>query len=66
MPQFRVKFLKNISDATGHEHKMCQQEIDVEAETESAAVEEAKARFSSGEQSGEWSLRADVIEVEAI
>jgi hypothetical protein len=66
MPHFRVKFLKNVSDATGHEHKMCQREIDVEAETEAAAIEEAKTRFSSAEHSGEWSLRADAIEVEAI
>jgi hypothetical protein len=66
MQRFRVKFLKNISDATGHEHKMCQREFDVDAESEAAAVEQAKALFSPAEQSGEWSLRADAIEVEPI
>jgi hypothetical protein len=66
MPHFRVKFLKNIPDATGHEHKMCQREFDIEADTEAAAVEEAKAMFSTAEHSGEWSLRADSIEVETL
>jgi hypothetical protein len=66
MQRYRVKFFKNIADATGHEHKMCQREFDIEAESEAAAVEEAKALFSTAEHSGEWSLRADTIEVETI
>lgn len=66
MARFCVKFLKKISDATGHEHKMCQREFEVDAESEADAIEQAKALFSTAEDSGEWSLRADVIEVEAI
>jgi hypothetical protein len=66
MQRFRVKFLKKIADATGHEHKMCQREFDVEAESETAAIEQAKSLFSSAEHSSDWSLRADAIEVEAL
>lgn len=66
MQRFRVKFLKKVHDATGHEHKICQREFEVDAESEAAAIEKAKTLFSSAEHSGEWSLRADAIEVEAI
>jgi hypothetical protein len=66
MQRFRVKFVKNIADATGHEHKMCQREFDIDADTEAAAIEQAKELFSTAEHSGDWSLRADTIEVEAI
>ena len=66
MQRYRVKFFKKVADATGHEHKMCQREFDIEAESEAAAVEEGKALFSTAEHSSEWSLRADSIEVETI
>lgn len=66
MQRFRVRFLKKVSDATGHEHKMCQREFEIEAESETAAIDAAKSMFSSAEQSGEWSLRADEIQVELI
>jgi hypothetical protein len=66
MALYRIRFMKLISDATGHEHRMCQSEFEVEAESQDAAIEEAKGRFSSGEQSGDWSLRADTIEAQEI
>jgi hypothetical protein len=66
MKRYRVRFLKVIPDATGHEHRMCQQEFEIEAESEEAAIEEAKALFSVGEQSADWTLRADKIEAEAL
>jgi len=66
MQRFRVKFLKKVPDATGHEHKMCQREFEVDAENEADAIQKAKTLFSSAEHSGDWSLRADAIEVEAI
>ena len=66
MQRFRVKFFKKIADATGHEHKMCQREFDVDAASEGEAMEKAKSLFSSAEHSEDWSLRADVIEVELL
>ncbi len=66
MPKYCVKFLKNIPDATGHEHPMCQREFEVEAESEADAMAQAKALFSTAEKSGDWSLRADKIEVDVI
>lgn len=66
MQRFRVKFLKKVADATGHEHNMCQREFEFEAESETAAIEQAKSLFSSAEHSDDWNLRADAIEVEAI
>lgn len=66
MALYRVRFIKTVSDATGHEHRMCQREFDIEAETREDAIEEAKDRFSSAEQSSHWSLRADTIEAQEI
>ena len=66
MQRFRVKFFKKVADATGHEHKMCQREFDVEAQSEGDAIDEAKSLFSTAEDGGDWNLRADVIEVEVI
>ncbi len=66
MRKYCVKFMKNIPDDTGHEHSMCQREFEIEAGSEAEAIEQAKALFSTAEHSGDWSLRADTIEVDAI
>lgn len=66
MPLFRVRFLKRVSDATGHETLICQRWFDVDAECEAGAVDEAQGRFRQAERTRDWRLRADHVEAEAL
>jgi hypothetical protein len=66
MLRFRVRFLKCVPDATGHDHRICQRMVDVKAADEHAAAGEAKRLFCSLERIGHWSFRADAVEVEAL
>jgi hypothetical protein len=66
MLQFRVRFLKNVSDATGHSHRICQRTVDVKAGDEHVAAGQAKLLFCSLERIGDWSFRADALEVEPL
>jgi hypothetical protein len=66
MLQFRVRFLKCVPDATGHDHRICQRSVDVKAVDEQTARREAKRLFCSLERIGHWSFRADAAEVELL
>lgn len=66
MPLFRVRFLKRVCDATGHEALICQRWFDVHAECENEAFEQATHRFGEAEGSVDWRLRADRVETEAL
>jgi hypothetical protein len=66
MLQFRVRFLKCVPDATGHDHRICQRTVDVKAADEQAAAHEAKRLFCTLEQIGHWTFRADAAEIEPL
>ncbi len=66
MPLFRVRFLKRVSDATGHETVICQRWFDIHAEGEDQAFDQATHRFREAEGSADWRLRADRVETEAL
>jgi len=66
MLRFRVRFLKCVPDATGHDHSICQRIVDVKAADEGGAAGEAKRLFCSLEGIGHWSFRADAVEIELI
>lgn len=66
MPLFRVRFLKRVYDATGHEALICQRWFDVHAECEAGAVDAAQGQFRKLERIPDWRLRADRVEAEAL
>jgi hypothetical protein len=66
MLQFRVRFIKCVPDATGHDHRICQRIVEVKAADEDVAAGEAKCLFCSLEGIGHWSFRADALEVELL
>ncbi len=66
MPLFRVRFLKRVCDATGHEALICQRWFDVHAECEAGAVDDAQGQFRQLERIPDWRLRADRVEAEAL
>ncbi len=66
MPVFRVKFLKRVCDATGHETNICQRVFEIHARDRDEAVGHAKTRFRDVEATAQWWLRADRIETEPV
>jgi hypothetical protein len=61
MPVFTAIFSKSVSNDTGHERKVCQQVIEVEADNRSLALASAKERFCVLQLIPDWSLHADEI-----
>jgi hypothetical protein len=66
MPSFRIRFLKKICDDTGHEHRICQSAIDVDAESADLAAATAQTMVTSGAGGLESRFYYDDIEVEAV
>ncbi|MCC5979062.1 MAG: hypothetical protein JJU21_13450 [Salinarimonas sp.] len=66
MPLFRVRFLKRVCDATGHETMICQRSFEVQAEAEDQAFDKAEKLFSAAERATNWRLRADSVETETL
>jgi hypothetical protein len=67
MPDYLVRFCKELDDSTGHAFHTCQGEVTVRsAENEESAVAAAKVEFENGGKSGSWQLRATSIECEEI
>lgn len=66
MRAFRIKFLKRVYDATGHESIICQRVFEVTARDEDEAIDRAKTRFTDAESASAWWLRADRIEAEPL
>lgn len=61
MPLYSATFYKTVSDDTGHERKVCQRIVNVEANTRSSALVSAKALFCGLERISDWSWHADEI-----
>jgi len=66
MPAFRIKFLKRVCDATGHETIICQRAFEVKARDQDEAIDRAKDCFTVAEAASAWWLRADRIETEPL
>ena len=66
MSRYEVRFIKNISDATGHDHRVCQRVIGVEAGDADSAVVKAKDLFCRLERVGRWTIRADAFELDCL
>jgi hypothetical protein len=63
MRRFNVNFFKEILSSDGHPFKCLQRTLDVVAENEKRAVEQAKLKFEK-ETHVRWSCQADTCEVE--
>lgn len=61
MPLYAVSFCKTVSDDTGHERKVCQRVVEVDADTRTLALVEAKQLFCALERISDWSWHADEI-----
>ena len=66
MARFSIRFMKVLSDDTGHEHTICQRNVEVEAPSLEEARDTAEQRFCVLERVQHWSHYADAIEVEQV
>ena len=66
MRRYRVTFYKTVCGDTGHERPVCQRAVEVDAESDEAALEAARALFCKLEQIRHWSLRSDACATEEI
>jgi hypothetical protein len=63
MSDYRVRFLKEVYDGTGHRHVTCQSTVEVVAGDAEEAITVARRHLSSGKRS-EWPLLVDRFEVD--
>jgi len=61
MPVYTATFYKTVSDDTGHERKVCQRVVEVEANTQASALVSARDLFCMLERIADWSWHADEI-----
>jgi len=61
MPLYAASFYKTLSDDTGHERRVCQRVVEVDAGTRTLALVEAKELFCALERISDWSWHADEI-----
>jgi hypothetical protein len=66
MSRYEVRFIKNISDATGHAHRVCQRVVGVEAGDPDSAIVKAKDLFCRLERVGTWTFHADAFELDCL
>jgi hypothetical protein len=66
MPRFEVRFLKAVSDDTGHERKVCQRALEVEADCWAGALSAAREQLGTTEGTSDWMRYADAIELERL
>jgi hypothetical protein len=65
MPQFVVRFLKDVLGENGRETEVCQCSLEIDAADEGLATELAKKKFCQMQELRHWSLHADRIQVKA-
>jgi hypothetical protein len=63
---YRVTFFKTLVDSTGHPVNAVQGAIELKASDTQSAMERARLAFAERKQVGDWSLRADSMNVEAL
>jgi hypothetical protein len=65
MARYKVRFVKNLCDDTGHQHKCLEGIIKIrQAKNEDRAARAAKHRFARMKRIPRWDLHADFVEVE--
>ncbi len=65
MARYRVRFIKNLCDDTGHQHKCVEGVVRIRrAKSEDRATRAAQHRFERMKRIPRWSLHADFVEVE--
>jgi len=62
MALFRVRFMNQFPNKTGHDHPVCQREIEVITNSEDEAIAQAIREFQRHEAVRDWRLRASNIE----
>jgi hypothetical protein len=60
MPDFQVRFLKDVYNSIGHGRRICQRIIEVAADSPADAVRKAQECVPT------WSFKADSIEIEML
>jgi len=66
MSFYRMYFFKVVSNDTGHERKICQRLIDIQASCPDRAVTQGQQLFCSLEGLPKWWLHADGYELERL
>ena len=67
MTNYRVSFFKSLSSCYGKRFEVCQRSIVIRStHNRDRAIKAAKSEFERLERVGDWTLRADKIEVEAV
>ena len=67
MTSYRVTFFKNLLNSNGHEFKCQQGTIEIRrARSRKRALQAAQRRYERAKKIGNWTLYADVAELEAI
>jgi hypothetical protein len=65
MVHYRIRFIKNICDDSGHPHKCVEGVVDIhQARDESRAIEAAKRRFERMKKIQRWDMYADTFELD--
>ena len=66
MPKFKFRFMKLVSDSSGHERQICQREVEVEAQNPEEARGLAEEQFCASEGINNWNMHADTVEIDQI
>jgi hypothetical protein len=59
MSTFEVRFFKDLCDPTGHQHRVLQRVVCVDANDAAAALTDAKKAFCAQERIVDWTIHAD-------
>ena len=63
MSTFNVRFIKLVSDSSGHEKQICQRVVEVKAQSSDEAKILAKTKFCALEGVKDWWMHAESVEV---
>ena len=67
MTSYRVTFFKNLVNSNGHQFKCPQGAIDIcRARSDMRALRAAQRRYERAKKIGNWTLYADVAELDAV
>jgi hypothetical protein len=65
MVHYHVRFIKNLCDDTGHQHKCVEAIVDIRrAKDQARAIQAAKHRFERMKRIPRWDLYADSFELD--
>jgi hypothetical protein len=65
VPAYHVRFLKNVSDDTGHDHRTLQATFAVEGQSSDEALTAAQNLFCAAHHVQDWRFYADAFEIAA-